>query len=66
MDLYENEKNDIYIQCSCGDTFVFTVKDQEFYARQNPPYPQPKRCKKCRDKRKAEESKFINYKKTEK
>lgn len=38
----------------CQDEFVFTERDQEFYAEQDPPYTPPKRCKTCRDKKKAE------------
>ncbi len=44
---------DITLTCKdCGQEFVFTARDQEFYAEkgfQN----QPQRCKACRDKRKA-------------
>lgn len=35
----------------CGKEFIFTARDQEFYAEkgfQN----EPKRCKECRDKKK--------------
>ena len=44
---------DITLTCKdCGQEFVFTAREQEFYAEkgfQN----QPQRCKACRDKRKA-------------
>ncbi|HYE73296.1 MAG TPA: zinc-ribbon domain-containing protein [Blastocatellia bacterium] len=41
------------IQCAdCGQTFTFTAGEQEFYAGRN--MTPPKRCKSCRDARKAE------------
>ena len=36
----------------CGSTFLFSADDQEFYARKGFTN-EPKRCKPCRDKRKA-------------
>ena len=43
---------DIYKICrDCGDSFLFTVGEQEFYKEKNIPN-HPKSCKKCRDKRK--------------
>ena len=43
---------DIKLVCKdCGEEFIFTARDQEFYAEkgfQN----QPQRCKACREKRK--------------
>ena len=36
----------------CQQSFDFTARDQRWYAQQNWPDP-PKRCKPCRDKRKA-------------
>ena len=48
------ELKDIELVCKdCGEKFMFTVRDQEFYAEkgfQN----QPARCKACRDKKKNE------------
>jgi NAD-dependent SIR2 family protein deacetylase len=39
------------IKCQdCGKEFVFTEKDQKFYAEHN--FVEPKRCKTCRDLRK--------------
>jgi CxxC-x17-CxxC domain-containing protein len=35
----------------CGETFTFTGGDQEFYAARG--YQTPKRCRNCRDQRKA-------------
>ncbi|MDD3048415.1 MAG: zinc-ribbon domain-containing protein [Bacilli bacterium] len=37
----------------CGETFVFTVSEQEFY-KEKGFANEPKRCKTCRDKKKAE------------
>lgn len=39
--------------CECKNDFYFTERDQKFYAAQNPPFQQPKRCWKCRQKRKT-------------
>lgn len=36
----------------CGEDFDFSAKDQEFYVERG--YQEPKRCKPCRDKRKAD------------
>ena len=36
----------------CGQTFLFSADDQEFYARKGFTN-EPKRCKVCRDKRKS-------------
>ncbi|MBQ8871495.1 MAG: zinc-ribbon domain-containing protein [Bacilli bacterium] len=50
----EKELKDIEITCKdCGTKFMFTVRDQEFYAEKGF-NNQPVRCKACRDKRKAE------------
>jgi DNA-directed RNA polymerase subunit RPC12/RpoP len=38
----------------CRTKFVFTVRDQEFFAKMN--FTPPVRCKPCRDKRKAEKN----------
>ncbi|MCQ2978180.1 MAG: zinc-ribbon domain-containing protein [Clostridia bacterium] len=45
---------DIKIICKdCGEEFVFSVRDQEFYKQQG--YDnKPVRCKACRQKRKAQ------------
>lgn len=41
------------INCSdCRQPFTHSVRDQEFYAKQG--YSPPKRCKPCRDARKAQ------------
>jgi DNA replicative helicase MCM subunit Mcm2 (Cdc46/Mcm family) len=45
---------DQMIKCQeCGTEFAFTERDQEFYGSKTPPWNPPKRCKTCRDKRKA-------------
>ncbi len=38
--------------CDCGTEFVFTVKEQEFYAEKGFTN-EPKRCKPCRDAKKS-------------
>ena len=44
------------IQCKdCGQEFVFTAGEQEFYAERN--FSEPSRCKDCRNARKAEKDK---------
>lgn len=48
------EYKDETIVCSdCGNEFIFTARDQAFYAEKGFTN-KPKRCKACRDKRKAE------------
>jgi DNA-directed RNA polymerase subunit RPC12/RpoP len=50
----EKELKDIEITCKdCGEKFLFTVRDQEFYAEKGFTN-QPVRCKACRDKKKSE------------
>ncbi len=41
----------------CGADFVFTAGEQEFYAEKGF-NNEPKRCKECRDKKKAERRNF--------
>ena len=49
-----NEFQDKTIKCvDCGTEFVFTARDQEFY-KEKGFTNEPKRCKACRDKKKAE------------
>jgi len=49
-----SEYKDKTIKCvDCGTDFVFTARDQEFYAEKGFKN-EPKRCKPCRDKKKAE------------
>ena len=44
---------DIKIICKdCGEEFIFSVRDQEFYKQQGFEN-QPVRCKACRQKKKA-------------
>ena len=41
------------LTCSdCGQSFVFTDKEQEFFQEKG--FSEPKRCRQCRDARKAE------------
>ena len=43
---------DIEITCAeCGNEFPFTEREQEYYTERN--LSQPKRCKQCRDARRA-------------
>lgn len=58
------EYKDKTIKCiDCGTEFTFTARDQEFYAEKGFTN-EPKRCKACRDKKKAERnnSNFNNNK----
>lgn len=41
--------------CDCGETFVWTMKEQEFYKSKN--FSPPKRCKACRQKKKEQRAK---------
>jgi hypothetical protein len=47
------EFQDKEIKCvgDCGGTFTFTAGEQEFYSDKG--MSEPKRCKPCRDKKKA-------------
>ncbi|MCM1053501.1 MAG: zinc-ribbon domain-containing protein [Ruminococcus sp.] len=52
------ELKDKKITCKdCGKTFLFTVNDQEFYAKMGF-NSDPQRCKDCRAKKKAEKNSF--------
>ena len=47
------ELRDKTIKCKdCGEEFIFTVREQEFYAEKGL-RNEPQRCKSCRDKKKA-------------
>ena len=51
------EYQDKTIVCTdCGVEFTFSAREQEFYAEKGFTN-EPKRCKVCRDKRKAEKNK---------
>lgn len=55
-----SEYQDKTITCvDCGEEFVFTARDQEFYAEKGF-NNEPKRCKACRDKKKAERNEKIS------
>lgn len=44
---------DQHLTCAdCGHDFVWTAKDQEFFREKG--YQQPKRCKECRQAKKAQ------------
>jgi len=54
------EFKDETIKCvECGTEFVFTAKDQAFYQEKGFTN-KPKRCKPCRDKKKAEKRNLEN------
>lgn len=54
------EKQDKIIVCQdCGEEFTFTVREQEFYEEKGFTN-EPKRCKACREKRKAEKNQSEN------
>lgn len=54
------EYKDKTIKCvDCGIEFTFTARDQEFYAEKGFAN-EPKRCKACRDKKKAERNNSNN------
>ncbi len=47
------EFDDRQLTCGdCGEGYVWSAKDQEFYKAKG--YEQPKRCKPCRDAKKAQ------------
>lgn len=51
-----SEYQDKTITCmDCGTDFTFTAREQEFYHEKGFDN-EPKRCKACRDKRKAEKN----------
>ena len=50
-------RNICSIHCKdCGKEFIFTVREQEFYAEKG--FSEPFRCKECRDARKNSRNKF--------
>lgn len=53
------ETKDMTLICKdCEEEFIFTARDQEFYAEKG--FTNPLRCKPCRDKRKAERNNRSN------
>ena len=49
----EENFQDREIVCSdCGQTFVFTAEEQEFYSQKG--FEEPKRCKACRNAKKMQ------------
>lgn len=54
----EGTLTDKNIVCkTCGEEFIFTVGEQEFYAENNL-QNEPKNCKACRDARKSRRPKY--------
>ena len=52
----EENFQDREIVCSdCGQTFVFTAEEQEFYSQKG--FEEPKRCKACRNAKKMQNRK---------
>lgn len=44
---------DLDLECvDCGNLFIFTADEQDFYGRKN--LDQPKRCKGCRQKKREQ------------
>jgi N-acetylglutamate synthase-like GNAT family acetyltransferase len=55
------EKKDKTLTCKdCGAEFVFTVREQEFYAEKGFTN-EPTRCAECRAKKKAERNNNRNF-----
>ncbi|MBU1110807.1 zinc-ribbon domain-containing protein [Patescibacteria group bacterium] len=50
------DKEDIWLTCACGEKFLFSIRDQDFYESKG--YLPPKRCKQCRILRQKEREKF--------
>ncbi len=54
--MFSENFEDREIQCSdCGETFVFTAEEQEFYTQKG--FEAPKRCKACRTAKKMQSKK---------
>lgn len=52
---------DQHLTCAdCGHDFVWTAKDQEFFREKG--YQQPKRCKDCRQAKKAQRGEYDRVK----
>ena len=49
----DTEKKDIELTCINGHKFIFTVEEQEFFAKHTPAWVPPKRCIPCRRENKA-------------
>lgn len=48
---------DITLTCSdCGEDFIFTAGEQDFFEEKG--FDTPKRCKDCRQRKKAEKRRF--------
>ncbi len=55
-------KDKTIVCCDCGKEFIFTVGEQEFYQLKGLTN-EPKRCKECRDKKKASRENRLNQSK---
>lgn len=55
----QNMEDKTLICVDCGAEFVFTAGEQEFYKEKGFDN-EPKRCKACRDKKKAQKREFQN------
>lgn len=50
-----SELQDREIVCiDCHRDFTWTAGEQQFYMSRDPPLSQPKRCKRCREAKRAE------------
>lgn len=47
----------------CGEAFVFTAGEQDFYQQRG--YSEPQRCRSCRDKRKTQRNSGSGYESNE-
>lgn len=48
----KQEFKDKEIKCiDCGELFIFSAGEQNFYFSKQPPLREPKRCQACRDRR---------------
>jgi len=47
------------IKCSCGKEFVWSVRDQEFYAEKG--FVRPRSCRECREAKKSGNTPVRNF-----
>jgi|GEM_PF-2188944 DNA-directed RNA polymerase subunit RPC12/RpoP len=56
----ETDFKDKTLKCAdCGKEFIFTARDQAFFAEKG--FTEPKRCKECRDARKNNKNSRGNF-----
>ena len=54
--------SNIKLTCQdCGEEFIFSERDQQFYKEKG--FETPKRCRYCRQKKKERRENYGNYKK---